>query len=83
MLLFAANKTFAQQSKDAMPDYMNQFRYYQLPGMPDSATFFKQLDSLRQRKILMDSLQKRYDSMRIKQSITLTQNHLALNKRKN
>ena len=47
------------QSKDPLPpEYMKQFRYYQLPGQPDSATFFKNMDSIYHRKLLYDSLLK-------------------------
>jgi hypothetical protein len=48
------------QSKDSVPDYMKQynFRYYQLPGQPDSETYFKNMDSIYHRKLLYDSLLK-------------------------
>ena len=64
LFCFVVNKGFAQnQSKDSLPEYMKQFRYFKLPGMPDSATYFKRMDSSMQRQRLRDSLQQRYDSL--------------------
>ncbi len=48
-----------QQSNDSLPEYMKHFRYYRLNGMPDSDTFYRQMDSLYQRKKVWDSLQQR------------------------
>lgn len=86
LLLFAGNKLFAQQNKDSLPDYMKQynFRYYREMGMPDSATFFKRMDSSLQQqqkfneiKRKIDSLQKMIDSL---QKLTPQKNSLAYNK---
>ncbi len=69
LLLFAftAHTTFAQQPhKDTAADNLKSyhFRYFRLPGQPDSATFFKRMDSLDQRKRVRDVLFKKYDSLR-------------------
>lgn len=63
-LLLIISKGFGQkQGKDSLPDYFREFRYYRLPGMPDSATFSRQIDSFYKRQQLIDSLQKRRDSL--------------------
>ncbi len=54
------NKSFSQkQANDSTPDYMKRFRYYRLPGQPDSATFFKRADSAQQFKKVVDSLRRK------------------------
>jgi hypothetical protein len=69
LFCFAAGKAFAQKpGKDSMPDYMKRFKYYTLPGFPDSATFEKRMDSAMQRKKIMDSLQRRIDSLQRKKA---------------
>jgi hypothetical protein len=59
LFVFATHAGFAQkQSNDSIPEYMKRFHYYRLPGTPDSATFYKRIDSVNRRKILWDSLQQ-------------------------
>lgn len=77
LLCFAVNKSFAQQKTDSLPDYMKQFRYFRLPGMPDSATYFQRLDSSMQRQRVRDSLQQRYDSLMRQRKTIPTRTSLA------
>lgn len=76
LLLFAGNKSFAQQGKDSLPDYMKQynFRYYRLPGQPDSATFFKRMDSTIQQQQKFNEIKRKIDSL---QKLTPQKNSLA------
>jgi hypothetical protein len=77
LFLFAANKTFAQQSNDALPGY--DFRYYRLPGQPDSATFFKRMDSSLQQQKKFNELKRKIDSM---QELAPQKKYLTYNKTK-
>lgn len=79
LFLFASNKSFAQQTKDSLPDYMKQynFRYYQLPGQPDSATFFKKMDSTLQQQQKFNEIKRKIDSL---QKLTPQKKSLAYNK---
>ncbi len=61
-LLCAASRSIAQQPKDSVPEYMKKFRYINMPGMPDSATFSRKVDS-GLRMVRIDSLMKKYDSL--------------------
>ncbi|HEY2721509.1 MAG TPA: hypothetical protein VGI82_07280 [Chitinophagaceae bacterium] len=80
LLCLVANKGFAQnQSKDSLPDYMKQFRYFRLSGQPDSATFFKRMDSSLQRQRMMDSLLRRYDSLMRQHKTIPTYTSLVIN----
>ncbi len=84
LFCFVVNKGFAQnQSKDSLPEYMKQFRYFKLPGMPDSATYFKRMDSSFRQQRLRDSLQQRYDSLMRQRRIIPTRTSLAYTAIKN
>jgi hypothetical protein len=63
-LFLIIGKGFGQkQDKDSLPDYFREFRYYRLPGMPNSATFYRQIYSFYKRQQRIDSLHKRRDSL--------------------
>lgn len=67
LLLLATGKPFAQkQGKDSLADdNMKQyhFRYYQLPGQPDSATFFRRADSAYIQQQKRDERKRKIDSL--------------------
>lgn len=73
LFCFAVGKTFAQKpGKDSMPDYMKRFKYYTLPGFPDSATFFKRADSAEQFKKVVDSLRRKKTTPPVHTILTYT-----------
>jgi hypothetical protein len=73
---FANYKIFAQQHhKDSLPGY--NFRYYKLPGQPDSATYFKRMDSTMQQQKRFNELKRKIDSL---QELTPQKKYLTYNK---
>jgi hypothetical protein len=78
LLFFTGNKTFAQKAKDTLSDNLKEyhFRYYQLPGQPDSATFFKQQDSIYKQQQKLKQIQRKIDSLKL---LPPSQKNLAYN----